>query len=244
MAIFRFLTVLAIAIFYGVTGFLNAHFINLPVSALALVSCVLIIIEFFKPFRNKHLVRNALVLLAFAVTGHILYTYSASDLNPDFQYSLLAITLLLGIMFSNIPLLLTYYGTVAVSLVVIFILHADHISRHSDFIKTVLLLAFILLFYIPVLIQRILNENVLRKKVEEKTKELQLINRALENKVERGVQEIRNKDAILIQQGKLSAMGEMMANIAHQWKQPLNSLGVIIQNLKEYFDRGSWTTTS
>jgi len=39
------------------------------------------------------------------------------------------------------------------------------------------------------------------------------------------------KEHLLMQQSKLAAMGEMTSAIAHQWRQPLNSIGFIIQDL-------------
>jgi len=44
------------------------------------------------------------------------------------------------------------------------------------------------------------------------------------------------KDMILIQQSKMASMGEMIGNIAHQWRQPLNALGLTIQKIKLYYD--------
>jgi len=38
------------------------------------------------------------------------------------------------------------------------------------------------------------------------------------------------QEHLLIQQSKFAAMGEMVAAIAHQWKQPINSLSLIFQN--------------
>ena len=43
--------------------------------------------------------------------------------------------------------------------------------------------------------------------------------------------EQRVQETMLLQQSKYAAMGEMLSAIAHQWRQPLNSIGLIIQDL-------------
>jgi PAS domain S-box-containing protein len=65
--------------------------------------------------------------------------------------------------------------------------------------------------------------------------QLEEINSSLESRIEKAVAELRNKDDILIQQSRLTAMGEMISNIAHQWRQPLNNIGLIVQNLQLAF---------
>jgi C4-dicarboxylate-specific signal transduction histidine kinase len=47
---------------------------------------------------------------------------------------------------------------------------------------------------------------------------------------------LREKEQMLIKQGRLAAMGEMIGNIAHQWRQPLNTLGLKIQQLLLFYD--------
>ena len=47
--------------------------------------------------------------------------------------------------------------------------------------------------------------------------------------------EVEYKNIMLIQQNKLVSMGEMIANIAHQWRQPLNSLSLLIQKLAIFY---------
>jgi len=46
----------------------------------------------------------------------------------------------------------------------------------------------------------------------------------LEHKVAKQVEILREKDKILLDQAKFAAMGEMIDIIAHQWKQPLNTI--------------------
>jgi len=40
------------------------------------------------------------------------------------------------------------------------------------------------------------------------------------------------KQQLLLQQSKMAALAEMISAIAHQWRQPLNALGLMIQDLK------------
>ncbi len=53
----------------------------------------------------------------------------------------------------------------------------------------------------------------------------------LEKKVEERTAELREKDRMLLLQSRQAAMGEMIGNIAHQWRQPLNALGLTVQSL-------------
>jgi two-component system, NtrC family, C4-dicarboxylate transport sensor histidine kinase DctB len=73
---------------------------------------------------------------------------------------------------------------------------------------------------------------VLEDTVDEKTKELQKLNETLERKIKKEVESSRNKDLIMFQQARLASLGEMIANIAHQWRQPLGAIMVIIQSIQ------------
>lgn len=72
-------------------------------------------------------------------------------------------------------------------------------------------------------------------------KQLEEMNSSLEFRIEKAVAELRNKDDILIQQSRLTAMGEMISNIAHQWRQPLNNIGLIVQSLSLAFKANDLT---
>ncbi|MDX4065548.1 HAMP domain-containing sensor histidine kinase [Aliarcobacter skirrowii] len=70
------------------------------------------------------------------------------------------------------------------------------------------------------------------KIVEKKTKELKELNNNLEQKIKLEVAKNRKKDIIMFQQARFASLGEMLNNIAHQWRQPLGSITMIIQSFQ------------
>ncbi len=81
-----------------------------------------------------------------------------------------------------------------------------------------------------------------RKRIEDALRaaeqSLTEINRNLENRVHDEVAKNRAKDHLLIQQSRLAAMGEMVHNIAHQWRQPLNTVNLILANIQDSYHYG------
>ena len=55
------------------------------------------------------------------------------------------------------------------------------------------------------------------------------------------MEELRKKDEALIQQSRQAAMGEMIGNIAHQWRQPLNAVGLLVQDLTLSYEYGNFS---
>lgn len=64
-------------------------------------------------------------------------------------------------------------------------------------------------------------------------KKLADINRNLELKVEEKVNELREKDNIMIKQSRYAMMGEMIDAVAHQWRQPLNVINLVTMLLED-----------
>ncbi len=48
--------------------------------------------------------------------------------------------------------------------------------------------------------------------------------------------ELREKDLFIFQQSKFTSIGEMIGNIAHQWRQPLNSIASLMMRLEISYD--------
>jgi len=73
--------------------------------------------------------------------------------------------------------------------------------------------------------------------LELKVQELDEFNKSLHKTVQKEVIKQRENENLLIQQSKLAALGEMIGNIAHQWRQPISAVSAIIMNIK-------WTAIS
>lgn len=55
------------------------------------------------------------------------------------------------------------------------------------------------------------------------------------------VEELRQKEQLLIQQNRQVAMGELLVNISHHWRQPLNVLGLMVQELSLIYSDDSFS---
>lgn len=75
----------------------------------------------------------------------------------------------------------------------------------------------------------------------ERLKQLEEINSSLESDLNEALAELRKMDELLIRESRLNAMGEMIGTIAHQWRQPLNNIGLIVQSLRIAFTSNDLT---
>ncbi len=72
-----------------------------------------------------------------------------------------------------------------------------------------------------------MNIEALKKEIET----LKEKNRLLEESLAREQKNSLEKDHLLNQKSRSASMGEMIENIAHQWRQPLNILALVIQDI-------------
>lgn len=86
--------------------------------------------------------------------------------------------------------------------------------------------------------QDITSNFLVKKALEESRVQLTQINKDLEKRVKEEVEKSRDKDHLLIQQSRFSVLGEMIGNIAHQWRQPLTEVGLLINDLEDAFSFG------
>jgi len=125
---------------------------------------------------------------------------------------------------------------------VVWIVSYDHDSFIDITIKMnyyVQISAFFVLLILFYFIYRVINQReILDIQVKEQTKELakseyelKLLNENLELTIEKEVAKNQSKDRLLYQQSKMAAMGEMIGNIAHQWRQPIAIISMWANNI-------------
>ncbi|MBT0666595.1 PAS domain S-box protein [Geobacter pelophilus] len=78
---------------------------------------------------------------------------------------------------------------------------------------------------------------VLQQEVMERIKAEEAFNLESEERI-KAVERLREQEKFMVLQSRQAAMGEMIGNIAHQWRQPLNILGLLIQQMQMYHEIG------
>ncbi|NQY54832.1 MAG: HAMP domain-containing histidine kinase [Campylobacteraceae bacterium] len=111
-------------------------------------------------------------------------------------------------------------------------------------LSLILNISILFVFFFSILLTIIITNNfkrthhLLKDVVSSKTQELQKLNDSLEKRIKDEVNNSRKKDMIMFQQARLASLGEMIANIAHQWRQPLSSIMMIVQSFQTKMSLG------
>ena len=86
--------------------------------------------------------------------------------------------------------------------------------------------------------QHYIEENLLHQvtqrtlELEKAKQKIESMNENLENRVQEEIQKNKKKQQIIYQQSKMASMGEMIENIAHQWRQPLSVILTAASGIK------------
>ncbi len=97
--------------------------------------------------------------------------------------------------------------------------------------KLILEIVFIFLLIISIILIAYFKQKKLHDKINE-------LNRTLESRVQEEIAKNREKEKMILYQDRLAKMGEIISMIAHQWRQPLNNLSIIIQMLTFKYKKG------
>ncbi len=85
---------------------------------------------------------------------------------------------------------------------------------------------------------KLLNQT-LEEKVQKQTAQLLKLNQTLEHRVQEEIAKNEEKQKLLFWQSKMASLGQMIANIAHQWRQPLTELTLTLFNMKKETSRNN-----
>lgn len=99
------------------------------------------------------------------------------------------------------------------------------------FLTLLIVSIFFSVFFNKRIKRRFLNYTSL---IDGKNQELKALNESLEKKVQEEVKRNREQERLLLSQSRLAAIGETMMLISHHWRQPLNVISLVVQDLKEH----------
>ena len=105
-----------------------------------------------------------------------------------------------------------------------------YISQVFFISSIIILLVGFLSFIISQKINKVLANY--KNNVEKKEFMLQDLNKNLEVKIEKALNEAKKKDRAMLHQSRLARMGTMLSMIAHQWRQPLSEVSGILMELE------------
>lgn len=107
-------------------------------------------------------------------------------------------------------------------------------KEFSNFVLTLTFVVIVFMILFSYIMGLIVNDVVKKYKIEVQNteNELKILNENLQKKVQYAIEEAKQKDRKILEQGKLARIGSMISMIAHQWRQPLTELSGILMELE------------
>jgi len=118
--------------------------------------------------------------------------------------------------------------------------NASKIKKTKELIKerAIITILFALFIAIPFAYIASSPAKKIYQNLYQKSNEITKLANNLEAKVNDEIEKNLSKDRILENQAKLAALGEMLGNIAHQWRHPITRVSLILQNIKTFKSLG------
>ncbi len=133
---------------------------------------------------------------------------------------------LFSIFLLGVKIGLRWIGLFIVSNILVFIFYDFMTLPYEKEYLIYLTISLILETMFVYLLQNI--QDLFEYELNEKNAKLEDLTLNLKEEVRKQVADNREKDQMIAQQSKMASLGEMISNISHQWKQPLQSINVVV----------------
>ena len=174
---------------------------------------------------KKYLFILFLSALLWAIATILAVMYS------DTLHIFILLTALICIISAGMATIGSIYHAIFIYIIIIIPAFIFSLSYFGNSSYSYITSASLLLYMYVMLRASFKNYKLLENSISQKEK-IELLNKSLEEKVKKAVEETQKKEKLLQQQAHLAQMGEMISMIAHQWRQPLGSISSTIIDLQ------------
>lgn len=82
--------------------------------------------------------------------------------------------------------------------------------------------------------------NHLEKMLLRKNETILALHGCMLSRIEEEIEKAKTNERVMIHQARQAALGELLSVAAHHWRQPLNVLALLVQNMKETWETGAF----